>query len=374
MSDDISNDTPDNRLDDRLPDDMRQQPVRCGPRNLISDVSGLMVGNSEDRDAHSGVTVVVPGGPAVGAVSVPGGGPGTRETDVLQPANLVDKVDAIVLSGGSVFGLDAASGVTADLAARGRGFPTGAPLPSPIVPAAVLFDMTNGGNKQWGDTPPYHALGRQALNNCRADFTLGTAGAGFGTQAGQVKGGLGSASAQIGDGPQSHPGMVGALIAANPLGAVVDAKGRFWAQPQALTIDGQPEFGGPGKLQDAAEMADQHPLTGSKLSGLAAGVNTSIGVVAVEADLTPAEAHRLAIMAQDGLARAIMPVHTPFDGDTIFVLATGTKRLADADMRPLALTILGALAAQCVARAVARAIWLATDLGEQKSWHSVFTQ
>lgn len=339
--------------------------MKPGPLNLITDIDGLKVGHSVDEAARTGVSVIVPDAPAVIAANIAGGGPGTRETDALKPETLVERADAVVLSGGSVYGLDAASGVTAAMGAEGRGFPTGAPKPSPIIPAAILFDVANGGDKAWGDTPPYNALGRAAYEARETTFTLGNQGAGYGAQAGQLKGGLGSASVWHNGGVK-----VGALVAVNPLGAVVDEKGRFWAQPYALTHAGAAEFGLP-KLKGDMPDATGHPLAGSKLA--AALGNTSIGVVAVAADLTVAEATRVAIMAQDGLARAIRPVHTPFDGDSIFVMAMGTQKLAEADeMRPLALAELGALAADCVARAVARGVFEADCLGDAQSYRKRF--
>jgi L-aminopeptidase/D-esterase-like protein len=346
-------------------DTLISQNPRPGPRNLITDIAGLRVGHAAHEAARTGVSVIVPDIPAVVSVSVPGGGPGTRETDALQPGTLVDKADAIVLSGGSVYGLDAASGVTAAMGAQGRGFPTGAPVPSPIVPAAILFDVANGGDKNWGETPPYAALGREAYQQAREDFALGNIGAGYGAQAGQLKGGLGSASTQIGDRVK-----VGALIGANPLGSLVDAAGRFWAQPQALVYQDQLEFGLPELANQPCD-ATAHPFLGSKIAG-ALG-NTSIGVVAVAADLSVAEAKRVAIMAQDGLARAVRPIHTPFDGDCLFVLATGAEKLSDdPNQRPLALAELGALAADCVARASARAIWHASQIGDCLAYHDRF--
>ena len=346
-------------------DTLISQNPRPGPRNLITDIAGLRVGHAAHEAARTGVSVIVPDIPAVVSVSVPGGGPGTRETDALQPGTLVDKADAIVLSGGSVYGLDAASGVTAAMGAQGRGFPTGAPVPSPIVPAAILFDVANGGDKSWGETPPYAALGREAYQQAREDFALGNIGAGYGAQAGQLKGGLGSASTQIGDRVK-----VGALIGANPLGSLVDAAGRFWAQPQALVYQDQLEFGLPELANQPCD-ATAHPFLGSKIAG-ALG-NTSIGVVAVAADLSVAEAKRVAIMAQDGLARAVRPIHTPFDGDCLFVLATGAEKLSDdPNQRPLALAELGALAADCVARASARAIWHASQIGDCLAYHDRF--
>lgn len=341
--------------------------LQAGPTNLITDLEGIRVGNAHDVTAITGVSVVVPDAPCVASCSVPGGGPGTRETDALQPANLVGRVDAICLSGGSVYGLDAASAVTAELGVEGRGFAMGAPpVVSPIVPAAILFDIGNGGAKDWGATSPYHRLGKQAFEARAREFALGNSGAGFGAQAGKLKGGLGSASTMLDDDV-----FVGALLAVNPVGAICDAKGTFWAQHLALEHKGASEF---GRADAPAPVAGaMHPLTASKLAGLSAGANTTIGAVAVAADLTPAEAQRVAIMAQDGLARAIRPVHTPFDGDTIFVLATGSRPLArEAELRPLALTVLGALAADCVARAIARAVWFADDMGFAPSYRSQF--
>ncbi|MCH1568955.1 MAG: P1 family peptidase [Alphaproteobacteria bacterium] len=339
--------------------------ITAGAKNLITDIQGLQIGHAVDAGARTGVSVIVPDTPAVIAASISGGGPGTRETDALKPETLVARADAIVLSGGSVYGLDAASGVTSAMGAQGRGFATGAPKPSPIIPAAILFDVANGGDKDWGDTPPYNALGRTAYENLSRDFALGNIGAGFGAGAGGLKGGLGSASSVL-DGKVK----IGALIAVNPLGSVVDEAGRFWAQSLALEVDGTPEFG-LAKLDGQMADATAHPMQGSKIA--AALTNTSIGVVATAADLSVAEATRLAIMAQDGLARAIRPVHTPFDGDAIFVLATGAEKLAEADdMRPLALAELGALAADCVSRAVARGVFEAETLGDMQAYRARF--
>lgn len=336
-----------------------------GPKNTITDITGLKIGAAHDEALRSGVSVIVPDAPATVSVSVPGGGPGTRETDALQPETLVEKADAIVLAGGSVHGLDAASGVTTAMAAEGRGFPTGAPVPSPIIPAAILFDLANGGDKNWGDTSPYGALGRAAYQAANLDVVCGNFGAGYGAQAGQLKGGLGTASIAI-DGAVK----AGALIAVNPLGSVVDGQGRFWAQNFALQQSGDLEFGH-AKLAAQPSDATAHPLAASKLAR-ALG-NTTIGAIAVAADLTVAEAKRVAIMAQDGLARAIRPVHTPFDGDSLFVLAMGHEKLADDPaQRAVALAELGALAADCVTRAVARGVWCADSLGDMRGYRDCF--
>jgi L-aminopeptidase/D-esterase-like protein len=326
--------------------------ARPGPRNLLTDVDGLRVGNADDLRARTGVTVVLADAPAIAAVDVRGGAPGTRETDALSPTCLVDRADAVVLAGGSAFGLDAAGGVMAWLAARGRGFPAGSAR-VPIVPAAILFDLSNGGDKAWGATPPYRRLGVAACDAAGADFALGNTGAGFGAKAGPLKGGLGSASVVTGDGVQ-----VAALIAANPAGSpLIDDGPTLWAW--ALERDG--EMGG---QRPPAGPARTEPDLGRTL---AAGA-TTIGVVGTNASLTPAGAQRVAIMAQDGIARAVRPAHTPFDGDTLFVLATGRGEPAD----PAAIGRIGALAADCVARAIGRAVYLAADLGDQVCYRTRF--
>jgi L-aminopeptidase/D-esterase-like protein len=327
-----------------------------GPRNDITDVPGVRVGEAHDLRARTGVTVVLPETPAIVAGDVRGGGPGTRETDLLDPSTLVDRADAIVLSGGSSYGLGAADGVAAWLGARGRGFRLaardGVP-PSPIVPAAILYDLANGGDKNWGEDPPYRNLGVAAAAGADgAPVKLGRAGAGYGALAGAEAGGLGSASFATGDGF-----IVGALVAVNSFGSVRRPGSRaFWAAPFEIGD----EFGGPGlNAPRGGGVADWPPDT--KIAGAAPRSNTTIGVVAVNAVLNQADARRLAIMAQDGLARAIRPVHGPTDGDTIFALALGPEPAAD----PLSLTRLGLIAADCVARAVARAVYEASRLQSQ---------
>ena len=318
---------------------------RPGPRNLITDVAGLKVGQAQDERVRSGVTVILPEAPSVCACDVRGGAPGTRETEALAAENLVDAVDAVVLSGGSVYGLAAADGVTAWLGARGRGFvvrPELAIPPAPVAPGAILFDLANGGDKVWGEDPPYRELGRRAVAAAAEDFALGSAGAGCGALAGALKGGTGSASAITADGY-----TVGAIVAVNAWGSVVAPGGRtFWAAPYEL--DG--EFGGLGAAGLAAGPEDW---------GLAKAPgalrNTTIACVAVDAALTPAQARRVAVMAQDGLARAIRPVHAPFDGDVVFALATAKRALAEPHAYSVAR--LGALAADCLARAVARGVY-----------------
>ena len=323
--------------------------ARPGLRNLITDVPGLKVGQAHDARVRSGVTVILPDARAVAACDVRGGGPGTRETDALDPHNLVDAIDAVVLSGGSVYGLAAPDGVTAWLGAQGRGYglvANAAVPPSPVVPAAILFDLANGGDKAWGEDPPYRALGRQAALAASADFELGTAGAGYGAMAGRLKGGVGSASAVTADGF-----AVGAVVAVNSFGSVVAPGGRtFWAAPYEM--DG--EFGGLG----AGGLVGAGDDWGLAKADPQARTNTTIACVATDAVLTPAQARRVAVMAQDGLARAIRPVHAPFDGDVVFALSTAKRALG---ARPdFQIARLGALAADVLARAVARGVYAAT--------------
>lgn len=322
--------------------------ARPGPRNLITDVPGLLVGQAHDAAVRTGVTVILPDERAVCACDVRGGGPGTRETDALAPDTLVDAVDAVVLAGGSSYGLAAADGVAAWLGANGRGFGLidlpGVP-PSPVVPAAILYDLANGGEKTWGLEPPYRRLGIAAAEAAAADFDLGAAGAGYGAMAGQLKGGTGSASIVV-DGI-----TVGALAAVNSFGSVVADDGRtFWAAPYEFGD----EFGGLGSAGLTIALDDWSLAKAAPQPR----ANTTIAALATDAALTSAQARRLAVMAQAGLARAIRPVHTPFDGDVVFVLSTARQPLPAPE--PMGLTRLGALAADCLARAVARAVYEAT--------------
>lgn len=321
-------------------------PARPGPRNLITDVAGLLVGQAEGQGARTGVTVVLAERPAVAACDVRGGGPGTRETDLLAADTLVKAVDAVVLSGGSVYGLAAADGVAAALGVRGRGFTFGPGIPpAPIVPAAILFDLANGGDKGWGESPPYHDLGRAALAAAGEDFALGTAGAGYGARAGQLHGGTGSASLVGEEGI-----TVGALACVNSFGSVVLPGDRaFWAWP--LELDG--EFGGVRPRVDGPTVdPDDWGLAKSR-PGLRE--STTIAVVATDAALTPAQCRRFAVMAQDGLARAVRPAHAPFDGDVVFALSTGAR--PPPEPATLSLTVLAERAATCLSRAIARGVF-----------------
>jgi D-aminopeptidase len=325
-------------------------------RNLITDVVGLKVGHAEDLGLGSGTTVVIFDEPAVASVDVRGGGPGTRETDLLNPAQTVPGIDAIVISGGSAFGLDAASGVQAWLREQGRGFAIGSAR-VPIVPGAILFDLLSSGDKHWGRFPPYRDFGYAAAASAGLEFELGSFGAGTGATTVNYKGGLGSASARTTDGV-----TVGAIAAVNAVGSVVIGGGPwFWAAP--FEVDG--EFGGCG-LPDRFTPQMLEPV----IKGVP-GANTTLVLVATDAILTKAQANRLAVMAQSGLSRAIYPVHSPLDGDTVFVAASGQRPLADP---VFGLAQLGTLAANVVARAIARGVFAARALPGDllPSWNDKF--
>lgn len=336
-----------------------------GPRNAITDVPGIRVGHASAADRLTGTTVILPVAPCVAAASVMGGAPGTRSTNILDPASVMTEVHAITLSGGSAFGLDAAGGTMDRLRAEGIGFRVGAAR-VPIVPSAIIFDLTAGPNAEaptgW-ESPPWFALGQAATDAALATglpprgssfqgpgsmgpgFALGAVGAGRGARAGRIRGGLGTASLIRGDaGPGSA--IVAALAVANPVGEVLIPGSRaFWAAP----YEREGEFG--------AIAPPKHPLAPEALDfpfdAVSAGSNTTLAVVATDLALDRDQCARVALMAQDGLARAIRPVHSPLDGDTVFVMATGARPLAD----PIADTArAGMMAADCVARAIARAV------------------
>lgn len=334
--------------------------ARPGPFNSLGDVQGLSIGCAEDANALTGVTVIVPDQRAVCAAEILGGGPGTRETDALASKNLVDAVDAVVLAGGSVYGLGAADGVAAAMGAEGRGFALidlpGVPR-SPVIPAAILYDLANGGNKAWGDAPPYAALGKRAYAARSREVKLGNAGAGLGAKAGVLKGGQGSASIVTSDGF-----TIAALACVNSWGSTTIPGSRaFWAH--AFEIDA--EFGG---VKPENISIDAEDWGGAKFAPTPRA-NTTIACVAVDADLTAAEAKRVAQMASAGLARAIRPVFAPFDGDIVFALATARKPTPDP--RPLAIARFGAAAADCLARAIARGVYAAETIGPHTAWRDL---
>ena len=323
-----------------------------GPRNLITDVPGLKVGNAQDDTLKSGTTVLTAERPFTASVQVMGGAPGTRETDLLAPDKSVAAIDALVLSGGSAYGLDACSGAMDALRAKGRGFRI-ADAVIPIVPGAIIFDLLNGGDKDWAENP-YRALGRAAFEAASESFAIGTIGAGTGALTAMLKGGLGSASFVLDDGT-----TVGALVAANPMGSVTTPGDRhFWAAP--FEVGG--EFGGLGPDPAAGlgrDMESRKLMTMLAQAGDAAQdrANTTIAIVATDADLTKAQCQRMATAAHDGIGRATVPAHSPGDGDLVFALSTGARPMARPERD---LTRIGHAAALCLARAIARAVHAAT--------------
>ncbi|MEJ2000368.1 MAG: P1 family peptidase [Maritimibacter sp.] len=328
--------------------------MQPGARNLITDVAGITVGNASDEAIKTGSTVLLGEAPFVAAVHVMGGAPGTRETDLLAPDKLVQEVDALVLSGGSAFGLDAASGVADGLRAMGRGFDVGGQK-VPIVPGAILFDLINGGNKDWAENP-YKRLGRDALEAASADFALGSVGAGTGATTAGLKGGLGSASLVLENGL-----TVGALVAVNAVGSATGPQGQFWASPWEM---GE-EFGGRGPVTGFDPGAEPN----TKLTPRAA---TTIAIIATDAKLTQAQATRMAVAAHDGMARALVPSHTPHDGDLVFAAATGAKNLPDPLLDPMRL---GHAAATCLARAIARGVYSASPAPNDlfPTWAAIYS-
>ena len=329
-------------------------------QNLLTDIAGVRVGHADDAKLASGVTAIIFDQPAVASIDIRGGGPGLRDCALLDPVNTVDRIDGIALSGGSAFGLDAGSGVQAWLAEQGRGFNVGTAT-IPIVPGAILFDLMNGGDKTWGRFSPYRDLGYTAASSASNTFKLGSVGAGFGATTATLKGGLGSASAILPNGIR-----VAALCAVNAIGGVTIGDGpHFWAAP----FETNNEFGGLGQPAHVTPQMLAIRIKG----GLAASSieNTTLCVVVTDAILTKPQAKRLAIIANTGMARAIYPVHAPLDGDVMFAAATGVKPID-----PLAgLTELGAIAANVVARAIARGVYEATALNvpnAQPAWRDKF--
>ncbi len=319
--------------------------TKPGPLNSLTDIAGLKVGQAENAEIVTGVTVILAEQPVLAAVNVMGGGPGTRETDLLRAGTLVDQVDAIVLSGGSAFGLGAADGVAAVLKERGRGFSmvsSGDVPPVPIVPAAILYDLANGGDKAWS-VSPYPALGEAAARTASTTVREGRSGAGHGARAGRQSGGVGTASLVTGDGY-----TVGALSAVNCFGSVlIPGTDAYWAWP----FEEAGEFGGNRPPADIAFDADDW---GAAKVNPAPGTNTTIACIATDAALSHSELQRVAEMAAAGFARAIRPVFAPFDGDTVFALSTGEVPVEMP--RPMLTARLGELAATCLARAIARGV------------------
>ena len=323
--------------------------------NSITDVPGLRVGHASDMVALTGCTVILCEEGAVGGVDQRGGAPGTRETDPLRPMHLVQKVHAIVLSGGSAFGLDAASGVVRYLEERGVGFDVRV-AKVPIVPAAILFDLGIGR----ADVRPDAAMGYAACQNATAEPPAeGNVGAGTGATVGKIlgmggatKGGIGAASQELGGGA-----VVGAIVAVNAFGDVVDPRtGEILAGARPAKL-GPVQLGGEGRF--ANSLSVMKSLAGKTILRFGARGNTVIGVVATNAQLTKEEANKVAQMAHDGIARAVRPAHTMLDGDTLFALSTGEKKVD--------VNIVGAYAAEVTAEAIARAVIAAESAGNVPS-------
>ena len=329
-------------------------------KNLLTDIAGVRVGHADDAALASGVTAVVFDTPAVASIDVRGGGPGTREEALLDPVSTVDAIDAIALAGGSAFGLEAGGGVQAWLAERGRGFRIRDAV-VPIVPGAICFDLLNGGNKAWGRFSPYRDLGYAAAAAAGDEFRLGSVGAGLGATTANLKGGLGSASAATSGGVK-----VAALAVVNAVGTVTIGDGPwFWAAPFEVGS----EYGARGLPPSfTPEMLAMRIKGGPEAN---AGENTTLVVVVTEAVLTKPQARRLAVTAQTGMARAIHPVHAPLDGDVVFAAATCAKPIDPL----IGLTELGMVAANVVARAIARGVYSATALafpGALLAWKDRF--
>ena len=320
---------------------------KIGKHNALTDVDGILVGHYTDTANASGVSVVVCQEGAITAVDVRGSAPCTRETDLLAPANLVEHAQAVVLSGGSVFGLASADGVVRWLAQKGFGFPLDKGFVAPVVPAAALYDLDRGS----GFVPPISAEWGQKA--CRAagsgPMDTGCVGAGTGAWAGSIKGGVGTASLILDSGI-----TVAALVAVNSDGSVIDpASGRPWE----IGLEVESEFGRQGKRAVILPPPPQStPVR-----------NTTIGVVATDATLTKGQAQKVAQMAHDGMARAIRPAHTLFEGDTIFCMATGKQKLPEipgyyGPDHARAVSDIGHAAAQCMSRAIINAILTATSM------------
>lgn len=329
-------------------------------RNLLTDIAGVRIGHAQDAKIASGTTAIIFDTPAVAAIDIRGGGPGTREGALLDLASTIERVDAIALSGGSAFGIEAGGGVQAWLAEQGRGLRVREAV-IPLVPGAILFDLLNGGDKAWGRFAPYRDLGYAAAVSAGTEFALGSVGAGFGATTATFKGGLGSASAVTNSGI-----TVAAIVAVNAVGSATVGDGPwFWAAP----FEENGEFGGrglpPAFTPDMLKMRIKGGPAASERE------NTTIGVVVTDAVLTKPQAKRLAMVAHTGFARALYPVHAPTDGDVLFAAATCAKPIEPV----VGLTELGTIAANVVARAIARGVYSATALpfpGAQPAWKDRF--
>jgi L-aminopeptidase/D-esterase-like protein len=332
---------------------------RTGRKNALTDVESILVGHYTSREAACGVTVILCPEGAVAGVDVRGAAPGTRETDLLEPRNLVEKVQAVVLTGGSVYGLSTCDGVVRWLAGKGWGFPLKEGNVAPIVPAAALFDLGRGEDYVPSIGPNWGISACEAAHE--REVSVGCVGAGTGALSGAIKGGLGTASEIMDSGI-----TVAALVAVNSLGSVVDPGSGV---PWEIRLEVNGEFGAQGRRAVRLPKAEQ-PVTPT---------NTTLGIIATDAALTKSQAQKVAQMAHDGMARAIRPAHTMFDGDTIFCVATGNRELPDAEgffvaPKAPALNELGSAAADSMSRAIIRAVLEADTLGEMIAFRDLEPQ
>jgi L-aminopeptidase/D-esterase-like protein len=335
--------------------------------NAITDVPGIEVGHCTDIDNLTGTTVILTRGGAVAGVDVRGAAPGTRETDAINPINLIEKVHAVVLTGGSAYGLAAADGVMGYLEAHGIGFPLGDGNVVPIVPAAALFDLGRGGTAFSGR--PIAAFGRTACEGAKTGLIeQGNVGAGTGALTGilignELKGGIGTASIDLGNGI-----IVGALVAVNAGGSPVNPEtGGFYA----AFLETDNEFGGLKAASASASRGGKNQAVTHKTDAI---TNTTIAAVATNVELTKAQATKIAQMAHDGMARAIRPAHTMFDGDTIFALSTGERAIADLEEEGMwgdtaaRINTIGSAAADTLARAIIHGMLAAEGIAGMQSY------
>ena len=319
--------------------------MKIGKNNLITDVKGVLVGNSENQKLKSGVTVFSCEKPFKASVTILGGAPGTKDTDLLETDKLVEYINALVLSGGSVYGLDAPSGVVDVLREEGKGYKAREDLFVPIVPGAIIFDLVNGGKKNWKKNP-YYNLGKKAYLNKGNKFKLGSFGAGTGATSSTLKGGLGSSSFVLNNGSS-----IGALVAVNPFGSVVmPGSNYFWAAPYEVNN----EFGGKGLKIVGDYLQLEKQFNFKRSLNVRSLKNSTIAIVATDYDLTKSQLKRISVAAHDGFSRSIVPVHTPFDGDLIFSVSTGENKNKANDNEE---AIIGHLAGVCVSRAIARGVY-----------------
>ena len=332
-------------------------------RNLITDINGILVGCAEDKFLSTGVTILTTQKPVFAAVDIRGGGPGTRETEILKLESSIGRVDAIVLSGGSAFGLDASSEVQKLLLNDGKGYKVGQNL-MPLVPSAVIFDLIPDKNYWMGKESIWKILARKAYKNLSKNFMLGSVGAGFGATTSTLKGGQGSASCNVTVSKKRNY-VVGALVINNAVGNPLLNKG-----PNFLSghLEIEKEFGGLGGSSKSFDGI----IRAKRINKSKNILNTIIGIVATNAPLNRMQLKRLAIMCQSGISRSIHPSHTPMDGDTIFALSTGLNEKNSSELDKFDLTILNTVASDCFSRACNRAVYEAITINSVPSWKECF--